>query len=668
MNYPNNPNNQNGYPQYPQQNGSNNVSNRELFVGLNILSKIGVIFLILGVIAFSAASKGYIPELARLILVFAVGVIMLIIGELFYRRGSSKAFALALIYGGTAELLVSSLIGYYGFEVFGEYAVPGTILATSVVGFLLSQRYKSQALVIITTIGSILPMFMFYVKHGAAYFIAAAVMTAIHCANAIIARKKHYMAAYITGFITMLVEIPMLCDSLIQNIDYAEVGLQHSRLFAVIFGACGAFIYTAEPILNAIQDNGRMRVTDLTGAAVVQGVVLGYAYSYLWGSVGRTATGVVMLVMAVIYTIAAACFLLQFGSRNASDRLFINLALAAATTGLLLAIRTGHIQYIALHTFAAAVFSLSAFVERKLLRVWGIVLLSVAELQFWIVFSRYESDGKKLLITVVNIVLWLAIMIPFITRGKSGTTLFRAYSALTMINVGILGSNLINVNLVNALEDYSVWNDKAGKAAFASLCCAALWLIVGFAAGKLKHMKTWGIATSMISYGIGLIFLMYSNFASAVSRSHEYAAGAVMVIVTVIVNIVSVLSVLDITLQIRERAPKFAKAVGLVVSAYALLTLTVVLGTNDFVKFTSFIISIVYIITAAAWIVIGFWRRNAILRRFGLALVLLASAKLFLFDFSGINAMGRTLLFIGFGLTLLGISFGYGIAEKSLKK
>lgn len=659
MNYPNNPNN---------SNNQNNVSNREIFVGLNILSKIGVVFLILGVIAFSAASKGYIPEFARLILVFAVGVIMLITGELFYRKGSSKAFALALIYGGTSELFVSSLIGYYGFEVFSEFAVPGTVLAASVIGFSLSQRYKSQALMVITTIGSVLPMFMFHVKYATAYFAAATVIMVIHYANAVIARKKHYTAAYITGFITLLIQVPMLCQALIQNFEPGTNVWFSPQIFTVVFGACGAFIYTAEPILNAVQDNGRMVGVDLAGAAVTQGAVLAYAWSYLDGSVGKTAAGVIMIVMAVIYTIAAMCFLLQFGGRNGSDRLFINLALASATVGLLLAIRAAHIQYIALHAFAAAVFSLSAFVERKLLRIWGIVLLSTAELQFWVVFSRYESDGKKLFISIANIVLWLAIMIPFILRKKNDTPLFRAYSALTLVNVGILGSNLINVNLANALENHSVWNDKSGKAAFASLCCAALWLIVGFAAGKLKYMKIWGIATSMTSYGIGMIFMMYSNSASAISRLHQYTAGAVMVIVTIVVNFISVLSVLDITLQIRERAPKFTKAIGLVVSAYALLTLTVVLGTNDFVKFTSFIISIIYIVTAALWIIIGFKRRNAILRRFGLALVLLASAKLFLFDFRGINAMGRTLLFIGFGLTLLGISFGYGIAEKSLKK
>ena len=47
----------------------------ELFVGLNILSKIGVVFIILGVIAFAAVSEGYLPATVRMIMIFAVGAV-----------------------------------------------------------------------------------------------------------------------------------------------------------------------------------------------------------------------------------------------------------------------------------------------------------------------------------------------------------------------------------------------------------------------------------------------------------------------------------------------------------------------------------------------------------------------------------------------------------------
>ena len=663
-NYPNNPNNQ------------NNVSGRELFVGLNVLSKVGVIFLILGVIAFSAASKGYIPEWVRLALVFAVGVIMLVVGELFYRKGSSKIFSLALIYGGMSELFISSLIGYYGFPVFGEFAVLGTFLGASIVGFALSERYRSQFLSILTVIASIIPFFMFYVKHGFVYFFAAAIIMGVHCANAVIARKKNYNVSFITGIILLITQIPMLCDLLKQNLDYNEREPWTIQLFPVIFAACGAFIYTAGAVLNAIQNNGKASGLDLTGAAITQAIAMMYSWNYI----GGIADGIVMFVLAIFYALAAACFILRFGGRtelraarsargkNNFANLLLNLALIAAVSGIFLSMNAGYIRYIVLHLFAAAIFAAGAFFESKLPRVWGVVLLVMSEVMFRSLYSRYEGIGIKLFMTIVNIVIWLAILIPFVARKKHNATLFRIYTAIAVLNAGFLGASIIVTNVVPALGDFSIWEDKAGQAAFAAMCTAVLWMLIGFIFGKLKYMKTAGIVLSIISYAIGLFNLMMSSISAAASRNYGNSAGPVMIIVTIIINAVSVLAVLDITLQIRERAPRFAKAVGLVVSGYALIVLTSVLGTNDFVKFTSFIISIIYIVTAALWIVIGFKRKNTILRRFGLALALLSSTKLFLFDFRGINNMGRALLFIGFALTLLGISFGYGIAEKSLKK
>ncbi len=177
------------------------------------------------------------------------------------------------------------------------------------------------------------------------------------------------------------------------------------------------------------------------------------------------------------------------------------------------------------------------------------------------------------------------------------------------------------------------------------------------------------MAASFTLYIIGLLNLLFANCIESLNRSiSNHELGIAGIIATIAVNAASVLPVLDMTIQISGRSPKFSKAVGLIVSAYALMSLTTILGTNNYVTFTSFIISIIYIVAAALWIIIGFKRLNALLRRFGLALALLSSAKLFLFDFRGISDMGRTLLFIGFGVTLLCIAFGYGIAEKRLKE
>ena len=76
----------------------------------------------------------------------------------------------------------------------------------------------------------------------------------------------------------------------------------------------------------------------------------------------------------------------------------------------------------------------------------------------------------------------------------------------------------------------------------------------------------------------------------------------------------------------------------------------------------------IYIAVAVFWIVLGFIKAKPLTRRFGLALILLASAKLCFFDFPNIGEMGRTLLFIGFGITLLAVSFAYGYLENRARK
>lgn len=278
--------------------------------------------------------------------------------------------------------------------------------------------------------------------------------------------------------------------------------------------------------------------------------------------------------------------------------------------------------------------------------------------------------ADRLFATIVDLVLWFGIMAVFIIKRRHETNLFRAYTLAAFLNAGLLCADTISRYVVDLCNVGGVWSNHLARLTFSALLCTVPWLILGFIVGKFKYMKTWGMVSSFLLYGIGLLCLFAANSIDSINRafaSSPHTLGVPAVIVTIAVNAASVLTVLDMTAQISRRAPKFTKAVGLIVSSYALLTLTTILGTNNYVKFTSCIISILYIVMAAVWIVIGFKKLNALLRRFGLALALLSSAKLFLFDFSGINDMGRTLMFIGFGITLLCIAFGYGIAEKRLK-
>ncbi|MCM1168000.1 MAG: DUF2339 domain-containing protein [Ruminococcus sp.] len=657
----NDPNNINNDRQYTQQQNKGAVSGGEMFVGINLLSKIGVIFIIIGVIAFSAASEGFIHTGIRMAMVVVLGFIMLAAGELFYRKGS-VVFSNALIFGGAAELFICSLIGYHGFEILRSADSIGIGFGAAAVGMLLSVRYKSQGLLIVTELFAVLPIFV--KAEPAELCAAAAYFVVVNAAAAIVSRKNGYMAAYITGVLMSIVEVLIL--------NSAAAAMRYSMddwavtILMVLLIVCCAVCYAGGLLLNAYQEYGKLTAGETALICVMLGFMILFANSRMLTGI---SAGIAMLTFAVIFTIVTVIFSLRGGDDCTAANTLFNLIFITVVFAVFDLFGELAARYVLLHVFGAALLIAGMIFGRRLFGGWGISVAAFAECFFFAVLLTEKDKTGGLFAIIVNLVLWFGVMAVYIVKKKHETAFFRVYTLAALLNAGIVCSHFVTRYLVGLLGSGGVWTNAAGRSAFSAMLCTVPWLILGFAAGKLKYLKVLSMVSSFVLYGIGLMFLLSANFINTLNRGlGGRELGAAAVIATIAVNAASVLPVLDMTLQIQEKAPKFTKAVGLIVSAYSLMTLTTILGTNDFVTFTGFIISIIYIVTAAVWIVIGFKKPNALLRRFGLALVLLSSAKLFLFDFSNINNMGRTLLFIGFGITLLCIAFGYGIAEKKLKE
>jgi uncharacterized membrane protein len=68
-------------------------------------------------------------------------------------------------------------------------------------------------------------------------------------------------------------------------------------------------------------------------------------------------------------------------------------------------------------------------------------------------------------------------------------------------------------------------------------------------------------------------------------------------------------------------------------------------------------LSIAWVLAGAALFAIGLWRRIATVRRLGLALLTLATVKVFVVDLSAVDVAYRVLSFLGIGLVLLASSF-----------
>ena len=132
-----------------------------------------------------------------------------------------------------------------------------------------------------------------------------------------------------------------------------------------------------------------------------------------------------------------------------------------------------------------------------------------------------------------------------------------------------------------------------------------------------------------------------------------------LILLQIAANIASVWAAADFTgtLVRRFRAPM--EVFSLSVSAVFTVLLTELLLGQFRLAFT-------HPLTALGWILCGFWRRYAAMRRFGLGLTFLALGKLLLIDLAGLSEGKRILAFFAFGALMILISFVYRYFSKRM--
>jgi uncharacterized membrane protein len=105
----------------------------------------------------------------------------------------------------------------------------------------------------------------------------------------------------------------------------------------------------------------------------------------------------------------------------------------------------------------------------------------------------------------------------------------------------------------------------------------------------------------------------------------------------------------------------------LIISGYFVVVLTQNLIAQFNLSFSNAAISIIYVLTALAWIIFGFARRYSFIRKFGLGLALLSVIKLFLIDLASLTEGSRIISYFVLGVILIAISFVYQYFNKRLE-
>jgi len=195
--------------------------------------------------------------------------------------------------------------------------------------------------------------------------------------------------------------------------------------------------------------------------------------------------------------------------------------------------------------------------------------------------------------------------------------------------------------------------------------------LFAYALPRIKILADLGTEIiAMILYILGIIgVLALNSIDSPINNIPSAPIGIMLVgtLILVVVGLISVFAMRDLMKFIVIGRKLRIEWYPLIVSGYFVLILTQNLIMQYNLSFSSAAISIIYVLTALAWIVYGFMSRYSFIRRFGLGLAILAVIKLFLIDLSSLTQGYQIVSYFSLGIILVAISFVYQYFSKRLE-
>ncbi|MCC7501153.1 MAG: DUF2339 domain-containing protein [Flavobacteriales bacterium] len=132
----------------------------EKFIGENLINKIGIAILVLGLglLLQYAIGKGYIGETAQTLIGIASGGVLLFFAHRL--REKFRAFSSVLVGGGLSVLYFSIAIAFQQYHIIGQTAAFAIMVGISALGVLLTLVYDRRELAVIALLGGFATPFM----------------------------------------------------------------------------------------------------------------------------------------------------------------------------------------------------------------------------------------------------------------------------------------------------------------------------------------------------------------------------------------------------------------------------------------------------------------------------------------------------------------------------
>jgi uncharacterized membrane protein len=647
-------------------------NNLESLIGLNIMSKLGILFLIIAVIALSRYGYVLLTPLLKGIVIFAIGGLLLCLGE-WLNQKLATVFSIALTGGGIAILYVATSLSYLTLNILSIEISLLLCVVITILAFTLSLRYSAQTITIFALIGGYLPV-VTITDPKMSPLIIMGYFFLLNLFLLLISTRKKWLASTTVGFILNVAAsifiINVVLDARMPGSGFALKDL--SLLLYLIFVF---FIYTLIPVVSVYYKKAHFSLHEiiLIGAnTFISAVLINITFVELNL---KPYLGLLAVLFALTYFAFGWWMYKNMPKEKTMTRLF-NLT-GFAFVILFIPYQFGE-MWLSLGWLVEGVIlaTYGILKEDKGIKIGGIVvcLLSLYIFLFFDVskqfFGMFPGDlftFKYLSVTLGSIILLIALAIKKTFHDGSA----KVFKYLTVINVWFFTLYIVYTDLETFLLKAMKTSQFDPSYLLASIAIVLTFLLA-YVIQRVKILAD--TAMKIISgalYIIGIIWLFILN----TSQSPAPLVGssippAIMFTGTFLLILLSLISVAALRELVHALVLEhFIKHefYPIIISAYFVVILTQSLITQYGLEFSSLVISLIYIVTALLWILYGFVKRTATVRRFGLGLSMLAIAKLIFLDLSGLNSLYRIISYFAFGVFLLAISLVYQHFNKRLE-
>ena len=650
-------------------------NNWESLLGLKVFNKLGITLIIISVIAAALFPNEIIPDTLRGILMFALGMTMLVFGELINRK-KPDVFSLGLTSGGVAVLYAGTALSFFLLQIIGMYPALILCVLITTAALVLAGRYNSQTVAAFALIGGYLPLIS-VADDGTLIYFAAGYFVILNIFSLSVACIRKWHAAQFIGFFLNLFATGYVTTQLYEaQYAWSDVPGQGTAL-PVVVGLVYVFfsfvVYTVIPLVSSYLNKKRLTVADNlllslnTFFGSVSILAAFYAFN-LWDWAGVLAIG-----LGVFYLLATK-LVEKIMEEEIASRMLL------CITGLTFAVLVIPIQFgvadLSLGWLIEGVLLLSygLLSEKKLFRVFGTIISVMCLLTFffydlttymWSFNSHFYY--KYLFITLGSLLVFGVALYKKLIQ-KSGGGFFQC---AVIVNLWFF----LMFTIYDKLSDLLIWGSFDSYNAVSN-CINAFAVIVTlfFAYGLARWRLIAGRSVRFLStlmYIGSLLRLIVLN-ADWVNSSYSIVPTGISFVITllmlVLTNLLAVLAMRQLLTRLILHRKLSVEWYPLGLSAFFVFLLLENLVVQLNLRASSVIVTVIFALTALGWVVFGFMRRYQYLRLFGLGLSFVTAIKLFIVDLSYLGQGMRIISYFSLGIVLLAISFVYQYFNKRLDR